>query len=806
VVIATGTASGKTLAYNLPVIDQLLRDERARGLYLFPTKALAQDQLSGLRRLLSSIHPEDLVEPFAGTSQHSPASIRPALELLNPAIYDGDTPSDLRPGLRKSSRLILSNPDMLHAGILPHHTLWSDFFQDLRFVILDEMHTYRGVFGSHVANLLRRLRRVSRFYGANPQFLLTSATIGNPVELAEKLIESPVTLVKEDGAGRPSKHFLIYNPPIINPDLGLRRSALLETARLVDDLLHEGVQTIIFGRSRRTVEILLTYLRERAWPAPTERLDARISPQDPNDQHQELGTIRGYRAGYLPRQRREIERGLRQGEVQAVVATNALELGIDIGKMGAAVLVGYPGTIASTWQQAGRAGRDENESLAVLVTTANPLDQFLAHHPDYFYQRSPENALINPDNLLILLAHLRCAAFELPFSHGEKFGKVEAGVIAEILEVLRQQGYLHQSGSNFYWMADKYPADQVSLRSAAAQEVVLQVEDSGSIKAIGTVDYGSAPWMVHPQAVYLHEAQTFLVHNLDLDQAIATLKPASLDFYTQPQSESTVDLVELHEQGEVPGAIKARGEILVTTRVTGFRKLKWFTHEQVGVEKLDLPPTTLQTTGYWIALSESTVDMLRQQGLWTNDPNQYGPAWPAIRQRVRERDGYCCQLCGSPEQGRAHDVHHKIPFRAFSTPDQANQLHNLITLCPACHNRVETSLRMRSGLAGLAYALGNLAPLFVMCDSRDLGVHSDPQASLSQGQPTAVLYDRIPAGIGLSERLYEIHDELMLKAYELVTQCECTDGCPSCVGPAGENGLGGRRETMGLLGALIHRS
>ena len=805
VVVATGTASGKTLAYNLPVIDRLLKNSQARGLYLFPTKALAQDQLAGIRKLLSQIDLEETNKDLPEGELTSLPRPRIPLELINPSIYDGDTPSGFRPGIRKTAHIILSNPDMVHAGILPHHTLWADFFQNLEFVVLDEMHTYRGVFGSHVANVLRRLRRISHFYGSDPQFLLTSATIGNPIELAEKLIESPVSLVDEESAGRSTRHFLIYNPPVIDPELGLRRSALLETVRLVEDLLHDGIQTIIFGRSRRTVEILLTYLRERAEPVspPTTKIES--AGEESYVQDRDTEGIRGYRSGYLPRQRREIERGLRQGSVRAVIATNALELGIDIGRMGAAVLTGYPGTIASTWQQAGRAGRNEEDSLVVLVATANPLDQFLAHHPDYFFQRSPESALINPDNLLILLAHLRCAAFELPFTRGERFGLVDPGTFEDILQILLQQGFLHLSGDKYFWMADKYPAEQVSLRSASAREIVLQVDQIGSVRTIGSVDIGSAPWMVHPQAVYLHEAQTYLVEDLDLERAIAILKPVALDYYTEPRSETSVQLVQLHEQSDEPGSLKARGEITVTTQVTGYRRVKWYTHEQLGVDELELPPTTLETTGYWLVLAEDTVETLRQQGLWTNDPNQYGPTWPTVRERVRARDDYRCRLCGSPEQGRAHDVHHKIPFRSSHSAEEANQLQNLLTLCPTCHRRVETSIHMRSGLAGLAYTLGNLAPFFVMCDARDLGVHSDPQSSLAEGKPAIILFDRVPAGIGLSEKLYELHNELVLRAYELVAKCECTDGCPSCVGPAGENGVGGKRETLALLKALTLR-
>jgi DEAD/DEAH box helicase domain-containing protein len=758
-VIVTGTASGKTLCYNLPVLDRLLRHPQARALYLFPTKALAQDQLSMVSGLCSAI-------PVA--------------------TYDGDTPSAARPAIRTTARLVISNPDMLHTGVLPHHTLWADFFGHLQFVVIDEMHAYRGVFGSHVANVLRRLKRIAHFYGSSPQFILTSATIANPVELAERLIEEPVALVDNDGAAQGARHFLIYNPPIVNRDLGLRRSALLESVRLAGDLLQHGVQTIVFAGARRTVELILTYLR-RSLPSPAFGGG---------------GEVRAYRSGYLPRQRREIERGLREGQVRAVVATNALELGIDIGGMGAAVLTGYPGTIAGTWQQAGRAGRKEEASLATLITSANPLDQFLARHPDYFFGRSPEQALINPDNLLILLGHLRCAAFGLPFRAGESFGRVEGGRVAEFLQFLQESGVLHQSGDKYFWMADHYPAQDISLRSASPEAVLLQVQYDDEWMTIGQVDQASAHWMVHPGAVYLHEGQVYLVEELDLEQHIAWLRAAEVDYYTQPRSETTVQLLDKTDEVEARGATKAHGEIAVTTQVIGFRKVKWFTQEQLGLGEVSLPPTELVTTGYWMALTEETVARLREQGVWTSDPNYYGPNWLVQRDRARARDGYRCQACGVLEQGRSHHVHHKTPFRAFASYRQANQLSNLATLCPRCHHRVELAVRMRSGLAGLSFALGHLAPLFLMCDARDVGVHSDPKSPLAEGQPAVVIYDQVPAGIGFSERLFELHDELMARAYELVAACECTDGCPSCVGPAGEGGVGGKRETLAILEVL----
>jgi DEAD/DEAH box helicase domain-containing protein len=529
---------------------------------------------------------------------------------------------------------------------------------------------------------------------------------------------------------------------------------------------------------------------------------AEGGPKTASDKSQ---SIRAYRSGYLPRQRREIEQGLRQGHVRAVVATTALELGIDIGSMGAAVLAGYPGTIAGTWQQAGRAGRQTEAALAVLVTSANPLDQFLAHHPDYFFERSPEQALINPNNLLILLQHVRCAAFELPFQAGDQFGQVAADQLAELLQFLHQGGELHRSGTKYFWLTDRYPAEQVSLRSASPQTVRLQVvqEDSPTWTTIGEVDLASAPWMVHPQAVYLHEGQTFVVEALDLEQYVARLRPTRVDYYTEPKRETTVQLVSQLAQVAVNGGTKHHGEIIVTTQVVGYRMVQWFTQARLGQGQVDLPPSELHTTGYWLGLAPELVARLREQGLWSNDPNDYGPNWAEQRRRARARDNYCCQMCGAPEENREHDVHHQIPFRRFDSYQQANRLANLITLCRACHGRVETAVRMRSGLSGLATALGHLAPLFLMCDPHDVGIHADPKLPLAEDQPGVVIYDMIPAGIGFSERLFELHDTLVRQTTQLVTACPCPTGCPSCVGPAGEAGSGGKQETLAILEGLV---
>jgi DEAD/DEAH box helicase domain-containing protein len=777
IVIATGTASGKTLAYNLPVLTTLVEHPEVTSLYLFPTKALSQDQLSQL-------------DPFQGSVRN-----------IKAAIYDGDTPASRRADIRKQANLLFTNPDMLHTGILPHHTNWASFFRNLRFVVIDELHTYRGVFGSHVANVIRRLKRVAGFYGAAPQFILTSATIGNPQELAGRLIESPVTLVDKDGSARGERHFLIYNPPVVDPALGIRKSASQESVRLAQDLLAQDVQTVIFTRSRRSVEILLTYLQEGN---PGNEFENNHSKR-----RQLTAPIRGYRSGYLPAQRREIEKGLRDGSIRMVVATNALELGIDIGGLEAALLVGYPGTIASTWQQAGRAGRGDGSAAAVFIATANPLDQFLAHHPDYFFARSPEQALVDPDHLLILLSHLRSAAFELPFQAQEGFGDLPAEKLKEYLDFLVSSQDLHLSGDKYFWMADAYPAAAVSLRSASPENVLLHVEDGQAARILGEVDLASAAWMVHPRAIYLHEGQQYFVQDLNLSRNTATLIPVALDYFTEPLRQTTVSLLATLDQapctahaGAGESCTRAYGELQVTSQVTGFRKRQWLGGENLGEEPLDLPPSDLQTTGYWLTLSEQTIKELRATGNWTNDANNYGPGWDRLREAVRARDGNRCQVCGVAESGiRQHEVHHRIPFRQFNSATEANRMGNLITLCPSCHRKAEASLHMKSGLAGLATVLGQLAPLFLMCDRGDLGVYADPTPTVFNN-PSVVLYDQVPAGIGFSRKLFEIHAELLQRALELVESCECEDGCPSCVGPAGENGLGGKGETLAILRLL----
>lgn len=760
VAVVTGTASGKTLCYNLPVLDGLLRDPDARALYFFPTKALAYDQKHELDTWLEA----------AGQQAAVPV-----------ATYDGDTPSHQRSAIRRKARLLISNPDMLHYGILPNHTQWAEFFGSLRYVVLDEMHSYRGVFGSHVANVLRRLTRILNFYGARPQFILASATIANPGELAEKLIEQPVRIIDQDGAPHGARHFLIYNPPIINEELGLRASLVQESTRLAADLLSQDVQTIVFGRTRRMVELMLKSLRAGS-PQPDQ--------------------LRGYRGGYLVAERRAIEAGLRSGELRGVVATNALELGVDIGGMGAAVLAGYPGTVAGTRQQAGRAGRGSGAALSVLVASSSPLDQFLARHPEYILERSPEHALINPDNLVILLSHLRCAAFELPFGQSESFGRVPAAEVQEMLRLLAEGGELHASGDKYFWMAEGQPARQVSLRGAGSDSVVLQAATPQGWALVGEVDPVGARSLVHPEAIYIHDGATYFVEKLDLVENVAYLRPIEADYYTMPRSRSTVSLVEDKEQAPVAAGSKHFGELNITEEVYGYLKMQWSGAEMPGGGELDLPPLQINTYGYWIEIGEQAVERLRERGLWSNDANEYGPDWPAIRDAVRARDGHACQVCGLPENGRPHDVHHKAPFRSFASRQEANRLDNLITLCPACHRKAETIVRIRSGLAGLSYVLQNLAPLFLMCDPRDLGVHSDPKADFAAGRPAVVVFDQMGDALGFSRKLFELHSELMNSSYHLVSECPCEDGCPSCVGPGGEQGKGSKPETLALLEEL----
>jgi len=791
VVMATSTASGKTLAYNLPILHALLNDADACALYLFPTKALAHDQIANLKFLLSNLR--------------SPIPIRP---------YDGDTPSSHRPAIRREVRLLVTNPDMLHTGILPHHTRWARLFGNLRYVVLDELHTYRGIFGGHVANVLRRLRRVCRFYGSDPRFVCASATIANPRQLAQQLVGAPVTLVDDDGAPQGDKHFVLYNPPLVDPQLGIRRSATLIAKDIAAQFLQADVQTIVFARARLTTEVLLGYLREAL-------IGADVDPR----------SVRGYRGGYLPHERREIERGLREGDVCGVVATNALELGVDIGRLSACVMTGYPGAIASTWQQAGRAGRRAGASVAVLVATAVPLDQYLVTHPRYFFGQPVERALLDPDNLSVLTSHLACAAFELPFTLGPSLGPCEEnepfGEVEALLDLLSEEGLLHRSNGRYTWIGEGYPAGNLSLRTSTPDNVVVQEvsadasEGSEAPCVIGQVDRPSAPVLLYEGAVYLHGGETYVVESLDWEEGLACVRASEVDYYTHASSVTDVQVVEEYsldcEEGSRMrgGAVRGYGEVLVTTRATGYRKIKRHTHETLAWAPIDLPEQELHTTGYWLSLSDDLVERLQEAGVLP-PPIDYGPNWSAQRDAARARDGCICRRCGAPErEGRQHDVHHITPFRAFGyVPGLndlyklANRLENLITLCPACHRRAERARGVRGALSGLAYLLRNLAPLYLMCAPGDLGsaigrTGPAPAHALATGLPTVTLYDRAPGGAGLSARLYELHHTLLEAALDVVECCPCADGCPGCVGPSGDAESGAKALTRKLLETVV---
>jgi DEAD/DEAH box helicase domain-containing protein len=772
VVVATSTASGKSLAYTLPVLSRLAADPAARALYLFPTKALAHDQ------------------------EAETAAIANAARLpVQVHTYDGDTPRGKRSSIRQSGGVLITNPDMLHAGILPFHPNWRSLFGRLEFVVVDEIHTYRGVFGSHVANVLRRLQRLCRFYGSDPQFICASATIANPRDHAERLIERPFTLIDESQNGAPQgrKDFILYNPPIIDEELGLRASTVLAAKDAAVTFLTQDVQTIVFARARQTVELLLGYLRdELAFLGRGE--DAPVA---------------GYRGGYLPLERRAIEGGLRDGAVRGVVATNALELGIDIGALDAAVLTGYPGTVASTWQQVGRAGRRADRSAAVLVAGNGALDQYLCLHPRYLFGRSPEHALTNPDNLPILTRHLLCAAFELPFADDEAFGGFDP--VKPVLDELARQGDLHATRNQYHYVGDGAPSTGVSLRTGGDDTVVIQNASGGQPDVIGQIDLAGAAQMVHEGAIYMHQAQTYLVDRLDWDARIADVHPVDVDYYTRASVGSSIRRLEAVHERVRDGLTVAHGETTVITQATGYRKVRRYTNETLGFGPIELPAMTLETTGYWLVFSEELTNRLYDLGILLR-PNDYGPNWNGQRKLALERDGRRCRTCGASGEESLLHVHHIRPFREYGyAPGEnenykfANQLDNLVTLCPSCHRRAEAGQQTRSALAGLGYTLGNLAPLFLMCDPSDLSVSAESISPVTRA-PTLVIYERVPAGVGFSARLYELHDTLLAAALELVSDCQCRNGCPACVGPPGDIGPDTKDVTRRLLGMLASPS
>jgi len=709
-VVVTPTASGKTLCYNLPVLNAVLENPDAHALYLFPTKALAQDQLAELHDL--------------GQRLDSRFGV---------FTYDGDTPSDARAAIRAQGHIVLTNPDMLHAGILPHHTRWTRLFENLRYIVLDELHTYRGVFGSHLANVLRRLRRVAQFYGASPQFIACSATIANPGELAERLTESQFTCIDENGAPSGEKFFVFYNPPVVNRYLGIRRGYIGEASRIAQEFLKRDLQTLVFANSRLHTELLLTYLQQANPAAPGQ------------DQ-----PVRGYRGGYLPGERREIERGLRAGHIRGVVSTNALELGIDVGSLDAAVLAGYPGTIASTWQRAGRAGRRSSGSCAVLVASSAPIDQFIVRHPDYFFGRSPEHAYVQPDNLEILVNHLKCAAFELPIAADEKFGGTE---IAPLCQRLEEAGFLHRTGDRWHWTEQAYPADAVSLRAVTSDNFVI-VDTTGAPEVIGDVDFSSALTTVHPKAVYLHQGQQYQVERLDFEERRAYVKRVDLEYYTDAIHYTQVRVLEAAETarlarastGEDAAAARTHGDVLVRSQVVGFKKIKFFTNENLGSGKLELPENEMHTTAFWLTLERPLLESL-----------------------------------------------------PFSVRERQNGMHGLLFALGSV-----ATLLLMCDRRDLGTAIGERPPSpGLELDWEEARTAAEAASDEPEFfEPNLYLYDAYPGGIGFSEPLYLAADILLARTRELIAACPCEKGCPSCVGPVGELGERGKEAALLLLERL----
>jgi DEAD/DEAH box helicase domain-containing protein len=675
--VVTPTASGKSLCYNLPVLQGLLERPTGRALYLYPTKALAQDQMAELGALTKPL----------------PLDIRVS-------TYDGDTPPGQRTAVREGGHIVLTNPDMLHTGVLPHHTRWRKLFSSLEHVVIDELHSYRGLFGSQVANVIRRLKRICEFYGSSPRFICASATIANPRQLAERLLEEEgVALVDSSGAPRGERRLVFYNPPLLNRDLGIRRSSLLEGKRIAAPWIRDGLQTIVFCRSRLQVEVMLSYLRESLLP----RLDAGRR-------------VRGYRSGYLPLHRREIEAGLRSGEVHGVVSTNALELGIDIGTLQAAVIVGYPGTIASTWQQLGRAGR-RSGSVAIFVASSAPLDQFIVRHPEYFLEASPEEALIDPDNLLVLAGHLQAGLFELPFLDGEPFGSAD---VTDLLRLFEEDGVVSRSGGRSFWSQDAFPAEGVSLRRLAADNVVIIDTAPARPEVIGEMDQFSAQVMLHEEAIYLQDGAQYHVDRLDWEEKKAYVRPVEVDYYTDAMLGVSINVLDAfaHEPGE--DLDRSHGEVKLTALATMFKKIRFHTHENIGAGPIRLPEQTLHTTAYWTSMEPAR--------------------WVALGREALE-----------------------------------------------------------AGLQGMAHALRTVASLHLMCDPRDLGALGEVR-STSTRRPTVTIYEVYPGGVGYARRLYELHTSLHADAAELVRECPCVAGCPSCIGPMG--GVDGAKEAcLRLLSA-----
>jgi DEAD/DEAH box helicase domain-containing protein len=706
VVVATPTASGKSLCFTLPVVASVMAQGK-KALYLFPTKALAQDQVAELLELNAA---GDLgVRAFT---------------------FDGDTPGDARQAIRLHGDVVVSNPDMLHQAILPHHTKWAQFFENLRYVVIDEVHTYRGVFGSHVANVLRRLRRVCAFYGVSPQFVLCSATIGNPAEHASALIEQPVTPILESGAPSGPRHVLLWNPPVVNADLGLRASARSQTNRIARTAIRAGLKTLVFAQSRLMVEVLTKYLKD-------------VFDHDPRKPPR----IRAYRGGYLPTERRRAERDMRAGQVDGIVSTSALELGVDIGALDVTILNGYPGSVAATWQRFGRAGRRQQPSLGVLVASSEPLDQYLVRHPEYFRDASPEHARIAQDQPLILLDHIRCAAFELPFRAGDAFGDQLA---EPWLEVLAEEGVLHREGERFEWIADSYPANAVSLRSVAEGNFVVVDRTGGRQTIIAEVDYSAAPLTLYEGAIHMVQSVPYQVERLDWTGRKAYVTRTEADYYTDAIDYTKLKVLDSF--GDAPAGRGAchHGEVHVVRRVAGYKKIRYYTHENIGYGNVNLPDSELHTTAVWWTLAQRTLD-------------------EAFERRQDALDGFLAA---------------------------ATALHTVATVAVMAEGR---DLQKAVGSGDGAWFA-----------TPDASGHARIHAGWGEGGedpgapflPTLYLYDAFPGGVGLSAPLFERRAELVEKARTLIAQCDCRLGCPACVGPVLASDETASR-SMKELGAIV---
>jgi DEAD/DEAH box helicase domain-containing protein len=714
VVVATPTASGKSLCFHLPVLDAMTRDPGARALYLFPTKALARDQEAGLRDLM-----------------------RDAEVPTSAVVFDGDTPADARRAARERGGVIITNPDMLHAGVLPHHTAWARTFQHLRYIVVDELHTYKGVFGSHVANVLRRLLRVAAFHGSHPVLIGATATIGNPTAHASRLFgvaEEDLVTLGENGAPQGARRFFLFNPPVVNAELGIRASYVKQAVMLANDLVRAEVPTILFGQSRNNVELMLRYLRDRT--------AGEIDP----------ARIMGYRGGYLPETRREIERKLRSGEVLAVVATNALELGIDIGELDAVICAGYPGSTAAMWQRFGRAGRRGGLSVCVLVTSSAPVDQYLARDPAFLLGAPIEEARIDPDNVEILVQHLKCAAFELPFARGDAFGSLAHEETADALGFLAKHDVLHEANGTFHWAADAYPANHVSLRSVGWDNVVII--DAEHDATLAEIDYRGAHTMVHEQAIYQHDGECWQVERFDHENHKAFVRKVMPDYYTDAMTHVQVAILEETAEGDLTAA-GARvawksgwGEVSVVEKVVGYKKIKFHTHENAGYGEVRLPEMQMHTTAYWLTLPDARMNAC---------PGGRAAAIDALRGvgKALETVATLALMCDGRDFGVAMgDAQKGVHVEASKDPSSRRP-----------------PLDTRSPPPGLPPSSGG-------------GVSVARSGSPRAYDPTLFLYEHVPGGTGLAERVYEQQTTLLASALALIAGCACDGGCPACVGPA----------------------